>query len=92
MLMAFDRSQLESDLIEFILQDLAGSHEIDGLDVDDELLESSLIDSLGIMRLIAFIETRTGFTVPSEDIVIENFLSVTAIVDYLLPKLDSNES
>ena len=90
--MAIDRSQLETDLIDFIVQDLAGNQEVDSLGVDDELLESSLIDSLGIMRLIAFIETKTGFTVPSEDIVIENFLSVTAIVDYLLPKIASNES
>ena len=90
--MAVDRAQLESDLIAFILQDLATNKEVDSLGVDDELLESSMIDSLGIMRLISFIESETGFAVPSEDIVIENFLSVTAIVDYLLPNLANDES
>lgn len=90
--MAIDRSQLESDLIQFILQELATPGQLDSLAVDGDLLESSLIDSLGIMRLIAFIDQRTGYTVPAEDIVIENFLSVSAITDYLLPKIGNNES
>ncbi len=79
--------ELQSELIEFILSDLARDKGIESLEPDDELLESSLVDSLGIMRLIAFIEQQFGYAVPSEDLVIENFLSVTAIVDYLSPKL-----
>lgn len=85
--MSIDRGQMETQLIRFILDELARDSGVEKLLPEDELLESSLVDSLGIMRLIAFIEQQFGYCVPSTDIVIENFLSVNAIVDYLSPRL-----
>lgn len=49
----------------------------------DELLLSGLVDSLGAVRLIAHIEEHLGVRIPPEDVVIENFQSVDAIVAYL---------
>lgn len=53
--------------------------------VDDEtpLLTSGLVDSLGIVRLTAFIEDRLGVKVPLEDITIENFEALGLLVAYL---------
>lgn len=51
--------------------------------VQDDLLLSGLVDSMGVMRLVAFIEEETGLKVPVEDIVIEHFVNIEAIVDYL---------
>jgi len=53
------------------------------LAVDDDLLEDGLVDSLGIMRLLAYIETEFGFAVPAQDVTVETFMSVEAIVAYL---------
>ncbi|MEM7453228.1 MAG: acyl carrier protein [Planctomycetota bacterium] len=78
---------LTTTLLEFIKNDLAADKDISDLRPDDDLLEGSIVDSLGIMRLITFIEKEFGFAVPSEDVVIENFLTVSAIVEYLTPKL-----
>ena len=50
---------------------------------DDDLLSSSVLDSLGILQLVAFINEKLGVQVADEDVVIENFQSVTAILDYL---------
>ena len=50
---------------------------------DDDLMGSGLIDSLGILQLIAFIEEQFNITVPDEDVVYENFSSVKAMTDYL---------
>lgn len=49
----------------------------------DDLLGSGLIDSMGVMRLIAFIEQEFDHTVAAQDMTIENFISVEAIEDYL---------
>ena len=88
--MSLDDRQLEQHLTRFILEELVRDQAISELEPDDELLESSLIDSLGIMRLIAFIEHQFGYSVPSSDVVIENFLSVSAIVGYLTPRLEAD--
>jgi len=46
-------------------------------------LSSGIIDSLGILQLVTFIEERFGVQVPDEDVVYENFHSVKALADYL---------
>lgn len=50
---------------------------------DDDLLSSGVLDSLGILQLVAFIDEKLGVQVADEDVVIENFQSVTAIISYL---------
>ncbi len=53
---------------------------------DDDLLGSGVLDSLGILQLVAFIDEKLGIQVADEDVVIENFQSVTAILSYLESK------
>lgn len=50
---------------------------------DEDLLSSGLIDSLGILKLVSFIEERFGIQIPPEDVVFENFNSVEAMSQYL---------
>jgi len=55
---------------------------------DEELLlESGIIDSTGIIELVAFIETTYGIIVEDEELVPENLNSVEKIIDYLNRKL-----
>ena len=88
--MTVEKDNLCLALTEFIIADLAGDKDIGELRPNDDLLEDSLVDSLGIMRLISFIEQRFQYVVPSEDVVIENFMTVGSIADYLAPKLNEN--
>lgn len=53
------------------------------LDDDTPLLTSGLVDSLGVVRLTAFIEDRLGIKVPLEDITIENFETLGLLDAYL---------
>ena len=85
--MSQQRDNITAKLIRFIVSDLAMDQDLNELDQDDDLLEDSIVDSLGIMRLIAFIEEEFAFTVPSEDVVIQHFQTVRAITDYLIPRL-----
>jgi acyl carrier protein len=61
---------------------LADQDDID-IQEDDNLLLSGLIDSLGIMRLITFIEQEFQVKVQPEDVTIENFSTIKIISDYL---------
>lgn len=53
------------------------------LQADDDLLGSGVINSLGILQLVSFVEDRMGIEIPDEDVVYENFHSVAALADYL---------
>ena len=50
---------------------------------DDNLLMTGLVDSVGMMSLVVFIEDTFDVHVPPEDVTIENFLSVSTIDAYL---------
>lgn len=70
-------------IIDYIKQQLlSGQVDID-LSPEEDLLGSGLIDSLGMIQLLAFIEERFEVKVPPQDMTIENFMTVGAIGDYL---------
>ncbi len=53
------------------------------IEVDTDLFESGILDSLGIVKLITMIEESFGVEVLPEDIIPENFSSVSSIVKML---------
>ena len=54
------------------------------VEVDDDLLIGEIIDSMGMMRLVAFVEETFAISVPLEDITIQNFRTIEAIDEYLV--------
>jgi acyl carrier protein len=46
---------------------------------DTPLLEQGLLDSLGLVKLVAFLERRYRLVVPEEEITPDNFRSLAAI-------------
>jgi acyl carrier protein len=51
---------------------------------DDEVIpETGLLDSAGIMELFVWYETRFDLEIDQDDLTIENFGTVNAMVDYL---------
>lgn len=73
---------LTSELLEFIRADLLADvlKEKDvAIDVDTYLFDDGLVDSLGILRLIAFLELRIGRSIPDHEVVMEHFRSVRAM-------------
>lgn len=53
------------------------------IEVDENLLLSGLIDSLGVMSLVAFMEKEFGLEIPFDDVIIENFASLSAMSSYV---------
>lgn len=54
--------------------------------VDEELLINGTINSMGLMRLVRFIEKRFQVQIPFEDITADNFNTVKSISSYLAEK------
>ena len=53
------------------------------LDENEDLLGAGILDSLSILKLVAFVEESFGIQIPDEDVVFDNFKSVNALEEYL---------
>ncbi len=71
-------SDLTGELLAFVRTDLLKDRDVT-IDADTYLFENGLVDSLGILTLIAFLELRIGRSIPDQEVVMENFRSVRAI-------------
>ena len=63
----------------FVLQKLAKKEIQVNVNDQDNLITIGVIDSLGIMQLVAYIEETFSVKVKDEDIVPDNFESIEAI-------------
>ena len=85
-----DHRVFSDDLVAFIRAEVAvGDHP---LEADTDLVLTGLVDSLGIIVVVEWIESRLGITIDPGDIVIEHFDMVTSMVDYLRDRGDTGLS
>ena len=70
----------KSVISDFICEKLLNNRSIES---DENLLLSGLLDSLGIVKLMLFLEEKFSITIPPQDVTITNMASVDAIVGYL---------
>ncbi len=70
-------------LKQFLADDLLVAANGPDIQDHDDLLLSGLIDSLGVIRLITFIEEAFATHVPPEDVTIEHFGTLQAMANYL---------
>ncbi len=66
-------------LRQFIKEELDSSNNTNDLGEDESLLESGIIDSMGIMKLLAFIEEKFQIKVSDEELIPENFETLSTI-------------
>jgi acyl carrier protein len=53
---------------------------------DEPLLKNGLIDSLGILEVVTFVETEFGIVVSDEDLLPENFGSIHSLTSFVHQK------
>jgi len=58
----------------------------DKLGIDTPLFEKGIIDSTGVLELVAFIEENFKVSITDEELVQDNFSSLTAIEKFLQSK------
>ncbi|MCK4840942.1 MAG: acyl carrier protein [Methylococcales bacterium] len=74
---------MKKKLRDFIFQELVFVADTEKFSDDDDLLEAGL-DSMGIMRLIMFIEDEYGITLPDTEIEPDNVQSFNTLEQWIL--------
>ncbi len=67
-------------LLRFVEQDLPEGTD---LQPDTDLLLSGVLDSLGVVRVVHWLEDELGIEIDPADVVLENFQTVGAMVAYV---------
>ncbi len=58
--------------------------------IDDvSFLEEGIIDSVGVMELVAFLEEKFGFRVEDDEIIPDNLDSINRLCHYVATKLNN---
>jgi len=72
---------------EFIVANFLFGQDGEGLAEDQSLLESGIIDSTGVLELVAFLEQRFGISVADRELLPENLDSVGNAARFVSRKL-----
>jgi acyl carrier protein len=74
---------VETVINDYISRELVQDPALLPLADETSLLESGILDSLSLLRLVVFLEERFGITVGDADLLPQNFASVNAVCAYL---------
>ncbi|TWU04993.1 acyl carrier protein [Stieleria varia] len=77
---------MEDILIGYIKTEFLQEDSTDEIDADTDLLISGLLDSLGVMRLVSFIEKQFAISIPPQDVTIDHFMNARTIAAYIHDK------
>jgi len=75
--------QTDINSIRDYIQNTILNHSPEPIGDDQDLLLSGILDSLSVMRLVAWLEKTYAIKIPPEDILVEHFGSLTQIEKYL---------
>ncbi len=70
------------------IKDEVTNEAIDHIDANEDLLGSGIIDSIGLIKLISFLEQEYQISIPPEDMTVENFMTPQSITEYILKLKD----
>lgn len=77
------KTDIENQLLEYIKKECLSKNTGDIPELDEDLFDSGIVDSAGLISFLAFIETEYKFSIPDEDLLPENFKSISAITKYI---------
>lgn len=55
----------------------------------DSLLDNNIIDSMGFLDLVTFVENEFDITIEDDELLTENFESIEAITEFVKTKISS---
>ena len=80
-------SEFKAKIKEFIMTEVNPDRNLEGLSDDEPLIESGIIDSLGILKIMAFLDEEFGIDLSNQQIIPDNFKNITSICSLV----DKNE-
>lgn len=83
---------IETDLRNFIIENFLFGDNSRAIAGSDSLIQNDLMDSTGILELVAFLEDHFGISVADDDIVPENLDSIDRITAYVARRQEEQVS
>ena len=77
----------EAAIREFIVNIFLFGEGADGITDDDSLIDKGIVDSTGVLELVAFVGETYAVQVADDELVAENFDSITRIASFVRRKL-----
>ncbi|MGD8631572.1 MAG: acyl carrier protein [Gammaproteobacteria bacterium] len=77
---------IEAQIRLHILQTQLPGEDPEQLQIDDDLLDSGILDSMGIMQLVTYLEKEYGISIPTGEIEPERFASVATLAAFVRSK------
>jgi acyl carrier protein len=75
---------IAKEIHDYLIRELA--EERDSFALDENLLSQGIVDSMGILDLATFLETRFGITTTEDDLIPENFQSIATLCAFVESK------
>jgi len=82
---------MHTDIRKFIIENFCFGND-PGLKDDTSFLELGIIDSTGVLELVAFVESHYGIAVKDEELIPDNLDTIDNIVAYLQTKVSTGSS
>lgn len=82
--------QIQEKLLSYIKQNFAIDEE--EIFLEESLIDQGIIDSVGLLEIISFIEEEFSFKVDQEQMVRENFGSVIRIVNFISHEINNQNT
>jgi len=70
------------NIITYIKDEIA-NEPLEDIDIHEDLLGSGIIDSIGMVKLISYLEKEFQIKVPPEEMTVENFMTVHHISEFV---------
>jgi len=86
------KQTIQKQIWDFILENFLYSEPDNGLNETDSFLEKGIIDSTGILELIAFIEQTYEIQIEDEELIPENLDSLNNVASFVQKKLETQHS
>ena len=78
---------IKDSIKNYVISELVSDSQHANLGDTDQLIESGIIDSLGIMKLIGFLEDNLSVEIDDMELVPENFASIESITALVKKKI-----
>jgi acyl carrier protein len=78
-----DDTTIEETLAAYLREECLPQNSLVRVTYGQNLFEAGIVDSAGLISFIGFVEMKFGLTVPDEDLLPENFVSLSAIANYI---------
>lgn len=85
------KMQIQEQLRQFIVNNFLYGQD-NAFSNESSFLESGIIDSTGMLELIAFLEETYGFKVEDEELIPENLDSITNLVAFVAAKKGNSKA